>query len=264
MKIGVVIAARNEEGYLGKTLQHLLNQTLRPEMIVVVDDGSSDRTAEIATQYGVVVLRRRDKRYSSLGLHKARNVGLRFLDEINGFDYVMILDADQLLSKTYIQKIVTRMEKDRSLVIASGEIVGEPSRAPRGSGRVYRFDLLREMGYFPINYGSESYPLYKALKMGYKVEVFRDALSLGQRPTSLSSRKLYIHGKGMKALGCDPLYFSWEFLLKFLDSPKGALSMLIGYFFSDVQKYSDLNIGEWQRRMLLKRLVQKIKSMLTH
>lgn len=44
-----------------------------------------------------------------------RNVGFRFLDKIGGFDYVMMLDADQMLSKAYIEKIIAEMEKNEGL-----------------------------------------------------------------------------------------------------------------------------------------------------
>ena len=265
-KIGVVIPARNEEAYLGKTLEHLLNQTLKPDKIIVVDDGSSDRTTEIAKRFNVTVVQIPDRGYSVLAMPeeaKVRNIGLRFLDEIGEFEYVMILDADQLLSKTYIEKVVARMEEDKKLVIASGKIVGESSRAPRGSGRVYRFGFLRRIGYFPINYGAESYPLFKALKLGYKIEVFRDILSYGQRPTSLSSEKLYFSGKGIKALGYDPLYFLGRCALTFLRTPQGAINMLRGYVSSDVREYSDLKnfTKKWQRKILLKRLKEVFNSL---
>jgi len=262
VKIGVVIPARNEEEYLGRTLECLLNQTLKPDAIVVVDDGSSDRTAEIAKQFGVTILTRPDRGYSVVGMPEeaeVRNVGFRFLDKIGGFDYVMVLDADQKLSKDYMEKIIVEMEKNRRLVLASGRIVGEMARAPRGSGRIYRFAFLREIGFFPINYGAESYTMCKALEKRYEIKVVKDALAFGQRKTSFSSKKMYALGKGKKALGCDPIYVLWNFLLTFFKSPTGAVSMLSGYLSFDVQKYSDLDFGKWQRRNLVKRLLLKAK-----
>lgn len=263
VKIGVVIPARNEEKYLGKTLECLLNQTRKPDVVVVVDDGSSDNTAEIAKQFGVTVLRRPNRDYSVLGTPEeaeVRNVGFRFLDKIGGFDYVMVLDADQMLSRDYIEKIIAEMEKNRRLVLASGRIVGEMTRTPRGSGRVYRFAFLREIGFFPINYGAESYTMCKALEKGYEIKVVEDALAFGQRKTSFSFEKMYALGRGKRALRDDPIYVLWDFLLMFFRSPKGAISMLSGYLSFDVKKYSDLNFGKWQRSTLIKRLLTKIRG----
>jgi len=262
VKIGVVIPARNEEKYLGKTLEYLLNQTRKLDVVVVVDDGSSDNTAEIAKQFGVKVLRRPDRGYSALGgpeTKKAWNSGLRFLDKIGDVDYVMMLGADHVLEKDYVKKIIAEMERNRNLVLASGRVVGEMARAPRGSGRIYRFAFLREIGFFPINYGAESYTMCKALEKGYEIKLVEDALSFGQRKTSLSCKKMYALGKGKKALGYDPIYVLWDFLLTFFRSPKGALSMLSGYLSFGVQRYSDLNFGKWQRSTLIKRLLSKMR-----
>lgn len=263
VKIGVVIPARNEEKYLGKTLGYLLNQTHKPDVIVVVDDGSLDRTAEIAKQFGVTVLSRPDRGYSAVGMPEeaeVRNIGFRFFDKIGSFDYVMVLDADQMLSRNYVEKVIADMEKNRRLVLASGRVVGEMARAPRGSGRIYRFAFLCEIGFFPINYGAESYTVCKALEKGYEVKVVEDALSFRQRETSFSLKKMYALGKGKRALGYDPSYVFWDFLLTFFRSPRGALGMLGGYLPFTVQKYSDLDFGKWQRKSIINRLLSKIRG----
>ena len=260
-KIGVVIPARNEEKNIGQTLDCLLKQTRKPDMIVVVDDGSTDKTAEIVGSFGVHVIRLANRGYNAVGrpvLAEVSNSGFRFLDEVGGFDYIMKLDAEQLLLNDYIEKIISRMEKDDRIVVSSGVVAGEFSRSPRGSGRVYRFKFLRDIGFLPVNYGWDGYPVAKALTMGYKVDVFRDLVTFGQRSTKLSALKLYFCGKGMKALGYDPIYLLWECFLKFFKSPKGALNILRGYLSMDVKKYSDLNIGVWQRKNLFKRLLTKM------
>ena len=50
-KIAVVIVARNEEKYIKKTLIHLLRQTIKPTKIVLVNDGSTDKTRTIVSQF---------------------------------------------------------------------------------------------------------------------------------------------------------------------------------------------------------------------
>ena len=60
-KVGIVIPARNEEETLIATLKMLNAQRLRPRVIMVVDDGSTDKTAEIARKMNCMFLN-----YSSL------------------------------------------------------------------------------------------------------------------------------------------------------------------------------------------------------
>ena len=81
MKVGVVIASRNEEENISKTLEGLENQTLPPIEIVVVNDGSMDRTGEIARSFGCRVIDLPDVGYDKTGTPehaKTLNVGLRF------------------------------------------------------------------------------------------------------------------------------------------------------------------------------------------
>jgi 4,4'-diaponeurosporenoate glycosyltransferase len=54
--VSVIIPARNEEHNLPTLLRSLASQPLRPHEIIVVDDGSTDRTAELARQHGAKVI----------------------------------------------------------------------------------------------------------------------------------------------------------------------------------------------------------------
>lgn len=83
--ISVVIAAYNAERTIRRALQSVRAQTFPPREVVVVDDGSSDRTAEIAAEEGAVVLRRPNG-----GQAAARNDGIR----VARFDWISFLDAD--------------------------------------------------------------------------------------------------------------------------------------------------------------------------
>lgn len=54
-RISVVIPAYNRENYLGEAIQSVLGQTLPPDEIIVVDDGSTDHTADVARSFGGIV-----------------------------------------------------------------------------------------------------------------------------------------------------------------------------------------------------------------
>jgi glycosyltransferase involved in cell wall biosynthesis len=86
-EITVVIPAYNAEATLPRTLESVRAQTLAPAEILVIDDGSRDRTAEIARSYGARVLVQRNA-----GVSTARNTGVREART----DWVAFLDADDL------------------------------------------------------------------------------------------------------------------------------------------------------------------------
>ncbi len=87
--VSVVIAAYNAAETLGETLASVLGQTWRDYEVIVVDDGSTDATAEVAEGYGEAV---RLIRKENGGSASARNAGIR---AARG-RYVAFLDADDL------------------------------------------------------------------------------------------------------------------------------------------------------------------------
>jgi len=255
MKICAVLSARNEQDFIRGTLASLDRQTLKPYKIIVVNDGSEDKTAEISAEYADVINLPPHKQ-SYIGrpeLARVLNEGLKRIPD--DCDYVLILGADHSLPENYVERIVSRMIED-DVKIASGHIEGEPyhPEMPRGSGRIYDFKFFKEIGFFPVNWGWESYVLFKAMQMGYKVRCYRDVDAGKIRPTSMSKRKMYYNGKGMKALGYDFKYALGRAIIN------RSLSMLKGYL-SDVEVYKDIAefVREWQKKIFWAR-VRRILS----
>src|SRR5258708_23037147 len=69
--VSVVIPAYNSEEFIGEAFASVRGQTLSVSEIIVVDDGSSDRTAELAEQSGAFVIRQKHG-----GISVARNAGI--------------------------------------------------------------------------------------------------------------------------------------------------------------------------------------------
>jgi len=67
IKIGAFIPARNEEKYLPKTLESLVTQDLNPEKIIVINDGSTDKTKDVALEYGCEVINLEDDKLEGQG-----------------------------------------------------------------------------------------------------------------------------------------------------------------------------------------------------
>ena len=245
-RIAAVIPARNEEIFIGKTLAALFDQDTRPSKVIVVNDGSTDRTAYVASAAGAEVVDMPDRGYNVLGtpvLAGVINRGLarlQALEYVQDSDYVLVLGADHVLPKDYITTLMDAMAADRSIAICSGQIAGERSVVPRGSGRVVRADFWQGIGFrYPENYGFETYLLIKAQQQGYKVKVLNKLVTQTLRKTGRNYKKsVYLsYGKSLKALGYSRLYSAARIGLISVKNPKGGFYMLRGYMSEDVQTY---------------------------
>jgi glycosyltransferase involved in cell wall biosynthesis len=240
-KIAVVIPAFNEEKYIQKTLEHLQNQKLKPNKIILVNDGSTDNTVKIAASFDIEILNKLNSKttIAKKQLAETYNEGLKHLENYE-HDYTLILDADILLDENYIDTIVSRMELNSNLVISSGIIQDEYSREPRGGGRIVKTKFWKKIGFFyPVNYGFEGYLLWKAESLGYQVQTFDDLIMNTQRKTGATydAKSYMYYGYGLKALGYYTPYALGRIILFSRKKPKGALYMLKGFFSSHDNLY---------------------------
>jgi glycosyltransferase involved in cell wall biosynthesis len=95
--MSLIIPSYNQQEYLADAIESALNQTLPFQEIIVVDDGSTDNSLEIARKYPVKVISQVNK-----GLASARNTGI--MNSTKG-DYIMFLDADDILLPEANKKI---------------------------------------------------------------------------------------------------------------------------------------------------------------
>src|SRR3712207_3515162 len=88
--VSVIIPCYNQAHYLGETIESVLNQTHQNLEIVVVDDGSTDNTAEVASSYPQVkLLQQENQGRPAVG----RNNGFR----ASSGEYIVFLDSDDRL-----------------------------------------------------------------------------------------------------------------------------------------------------------------------
>ena len=85
--VSVVIPAYNSEEFIGEAIQSVQAQTLPVSEIIVVDDGSSDRTAEVARELGATVIQQPHR-----GISAARNAGIRAATQ----EWIALHDADDI------------------------------------------------------------------------------------------------------------------------------------------------------------------------
>lgn len=105
--VTVVIPAYNAKEWIGFTLESACAQTLSEIEVLVVDDGSSDGTADIADEFALRDPRIRVIRQANAGVGAARNTAIR---EARG-KFVAPLDADDLWHPEKLQKQVNCMDR---------------------------------------------------------------------------------------------------------------------------------------------------------
>jgi glycosyltransferase involved in cell wall biosynthesis len=262
-RCGAVVVARDEGRIIRTCLESLKRQTV-DLFLVVVNDGSLDNTGKVASEQADVVvnLPRHEKSWTGRPeLAKVTNAGFEVLRK-KDISYVLISGADAVYPSNYVEEITSRM-RDGKIVLASGFAEGDVSRSltPRGCGRVIERQWFENVGFrYPENYNFEGYLVYKALSQGRKVTVFRDLRFKLSRKTRLSQRKLYLWGKGMRALNYWWPYAIGRIILIGLRQPRNGYEMLRGYL-SKTPQYEDVKhfVPNYQVRTFVSRAKETIR-----
>jgi glycosyltransferase involved in cell wall biosynthesis len=110
--VSVVVPCYNQAHFLDEAVESVLAQSYSRFEIVVVDDGSTDNTSEIAEQYRGVRCIRQDNQ----GLSAARNSGLRYSEG----EYVVFLDADDRLLPEALQAGIECLKSHPECAVAFG------------------------------------------------------------------------------------------------------------------------------------------------
>lgn len=199
-KYSVVIPVHNEEKYLAAALDSLVRQSLPAFQIMIVDDNSTDRSAELINEY--------TNRYpfiqsvssgSTSTSHEPGNKiihafykGFHQLD--SGWDIIAKLDADVILSEDYFEKVVSAFEADPKVGIAGGvgyilkdgewiyEEVGSYVRV-RGAFTSYSKECFQKIGGLRKSVGWDTVDDLLTLYYGFKIHVMRDLPVKLQKPT---------------------------------------------------------------------------------
>ncbi|MBN1426071.1 glycosyltransferase [Candidatus Fermentibacteria bacterium] len=122
-RISLVIAARNASGFIHPVMASIRRSETATMEVVVVDDCSTDDTAELATMLGAKLVRLE----SPAGAAAARNAGAR---EATG-DVVMFIDHDCCLCEDTIDRVLEAMARYRGEVVLGGTYTLEPFDAHR-------------------------------------------------------------------------------------------------------------------------------------
>lgn len=123
-QISVIVPVYNTESYLDRCVQSILNQTYKNLEILLIDDGSTDRSAQMCDAYTRADDRVRVVHQKNHGQSHARNVGL---DLCTG-DYVGFVDSDDWISPTMYESLLSACKSPASVAIIGADEVTEDGK----------------------------------------------------------------------------------------------------------------------------------------
>ena len=112
----VVVPVYNVEKYLRKCVDSILNQTLAVDEIILVDDGSKDKSGLIADDYAKKYDKIKVIHQKNGGLSVARNTGI----DAATMDYIAFVDSDDYIASTMYEVLMKRMKKDDADISIGG------------------------------------------------------------------------------------------------------------------------------------------------
>lgn len=116
--VTIIIPAYNVENYISECLESIVNQTYKNLEIIIINDGSTDRTGEIIESY---VNKYSNIKYiyqNNKGVSNARNLGL---SHANG-EYIMFIDSDDYIDVDLINNMVKKSKQNDADLVITGHI----------------------------------------------------------------------------------------------------------------------------------------------
>ena len=109
-KISIIIPAYNVEKFIAKCLDSVITQNYKNLDIIVVDDGSKDKTGSIIDDYATKDDRICVVHQPNGGLPNARNTGIKYAKG----DYVMFLDSDDWIEPTCCEIVADEIQREKA------------------------------------------------------------------------------------------------------------------------------------------------------
>lgn len=117
MRISIIIPVYNAEKYLHRCLKALLNQTHQDFDIIIINDGSKDKSGEICDQYASDDSRITVFHKSNEGVSATRNLGIAKAES----EWITFVDADDIVLENYLSDLVNSIDDNVDMIVAAVE-----------------------------------------------------------------------------------------------------------------------------------------------
>lgn len=245
-KYVIVSPVRDEAAHLAITIESVINQTVQPQEWILVNDGSTDGTAEIAERYAhqhpwikVVHRENRGFRKSGGGVVDAFNDGYRSLAS-QDWEFIVKLDGDLSFQADYFQSCFRAFQEDSKLGITGGTIYNMINGQPhleacpvfhvRGATKVYRRECWNAIGGFWPAPGWDTMDEVKAQMLGWATRTLPELHVLHYRPTGTADGTWgagFKNGRANYICGYHPIFMVLKCVRRLIQKPYLIQSMAL-------------------------------------
>jgi poly-beta-1,6-N-acetyl-D-glucosamine synthase len=259
MKYVLITPAHNEGGFIDKTLQSVCAQTSRPERWIIVDDGSTDETAEIGENYTsrypwielVRLPQRRDRSFA--GKVHAFNAGLERVQSLQ-FEVIGNLDADLSFDADYLEFLMEKFSEDPKLGVAGTPFLENGYDSARdsfegenhvaGGCQLFTRQCFEEIGgYIPNRAGGIDWIAVTTARMkGWKTRSFPEKRFHHYRTLGTAGRSglaaSFSYGEKDYYLGGSPIWQLFRVAYRMIKRPVlvDGLALLFGYCWAALRR----------------------------
>ena len=276
----LITPARNEEEFLARTMDSVIAQTRRPLRWVIVSDGSTDRTDEIARRGAaehqwIEFVRMPDRQGRDFaGKVGSFNAGVARVAHL-AYDVIGSLDADIAFGPDYFEFLLGRFVEDSQLGIAGtpfDEGVGtydfrfSSLDHVSGACQLFRRGCFDQIGgYVPLEGGGiDVVAVLSARMAGWRTRTFPEIRSIHLRPMGSANHRLkfianFRLGERGYRLGFHPLWQVFRSAYQLTRPPyvTGGVALAAGYFSAMIRRAKQpvsRELIEFQRKDQMRRL----------
>jgi biofilm PGA synthesis N-glycosyltransferase PgaC len=284
----LITPARDEEAYIAKTLESVVNQTIRPVRWVIVDDGSVDQTATIVAKFAEqhswiqLVQRPRGSGRSFASKVLAFNAGYACVAGLE-YDILGSIDADVSFAPDYIEFLLNCFAADGDLGVAGTFFVEDHYDSSRdsfegqahvaGACQLFRRQCFDDIGGFiPHKAGGVDWIAVTTARMnGWKTRAFKQKSFFHHRTLGTAQRgaisAMFFGGQKDYFLGKHPLPQLFRVLYRMTKKPIafGGLALFLGYSWAMVLRKKrpiSRKLMEFRRREDMIKLGRVINAVL--
>jgi poly-beta-1,6-N-acetyl-D-glucosamine synthase len=278
-KYVLITPIKDEIDNFKKCSASVVNQTVKPDKWIIIDDGSIDGTKDLVNDL-------QKKCNWITALHnpprEERRPGGEFilkkafdLINIKDYDFIVKMDGDLTFSEDFFSSIFRKFEEEPKLGVASGscyiikdgEMVEETKARvhTRGPMKVYKSKCFEEIGGIVPSLGWDTIDEIKAQQLGWKTKTFPELEIIHLRPTQSAKGKINGFRNMAKAsyyIGYHPLYMIARGVVRMKEEPYviGGMAMIVEFFKNYIEhkpQIEDKELIKFIRKQQLDRLKGK-------
>ncbi len=278
MRYSIITPIKNEENYIGSTIDSVLAQNILPEKWIIVDDNSTDNTRVVISKYindndfiELISVPKININEISARIANLLNIGYSLLREKPAL--LLKLDADVFLPCDYSEYFISEFINNPKLGIASGcvEYKGKKERnydnnLTRGAAKFYRTNCFDEIGQAYLSRGWDTIDNYAAISLGWETKKYDIYFKHNKKEGKKSGLIMLRYWTGLYN-GRVPYYFPY-FILKIIyytfSRPVilGSLLELAGYFkarFLDKKKPFPEYVSKYIIKIQKQKIIRELK-----